>query len=211
MTLSPTCHPPHGAEHKTPNVQEGLEPCMGSSSPDQSPSQELKASLTVNGAGFGRQRRFPFRKWMSFPVYLSPSPPSSEHPAHTAIEDTRPRALLLGAGHEASHPLSQVFCQVLAELEGENRHQSAELPSCGAALFLPAMPHWWQMLEGRVKDAAVHRGSSSASPFIGSSGQSPFVAVGCAHPCGQDLAPWVWCPCAAVGLQLQVLQALVSL
>lgn len=30
-------------------MQEGPEPCMGSSSPHQSPGQELKASLTVNG------------------------------------------------------------------------------------------------------------------------------------------------------------------
>lgn len=49
MTLSPACHPPHGAEHEAPNMQKGPELCMGSSSPHQSPGQELKASLTVNG------------------------------------------------------------------------------------------------------------------------------------------------------------------
>lgn len=148
---------------------------------------------------------------MSFPVYLSPSPPSSEHPPHTAFEDTRPRALLLGAGHEGCHPLSEVFCRVLAGLEGKNCHQSAELPSCGAALLLAAIPHWWQILEGRVRDAAVLRGSSSASPLASQGRDYLWGLRGCAHPHGQDPASWVRCPCAAMGLQLQVLQALASL
>lgn len=103
---------------------------------------------------------------MSFPVYLSPSPPSSEHPPHAAFEDTRPRALLLGAEHTRHNiPSPKCFVKCWQGWKEKNCHQSAELPSCGAASFPAAGPHWWQILEGRLRDAVVHRGSSSAFPL----------------------------------------------
>lgn len=47
--------------------REGL---LGASCPHRSPGWEQAASLGVNWGRIGQQCKFPFRKWMSFPVYL---------------------------------------------------------------------------------------------------------------------------------------------